>query len=193
MIKRSEQYFRYPPNLSMLDLATVVSMYRGRGEPVKAPAGEYFGCAHSFKLVREAKTWFGLYYTQLAWDQLLTKDSGGYPLTEVEMNVLGLAAGRDSHPRTRDYIEKNSGIMPQVGYMIVNDLKTFGFLEETDQAELVLTSSGEDALNGIARRIYEKKFIPEMLLVNRERYVKPTPAATKGDHDASRGPQIDLF
>ena len=39
----------------MLDLATVVSMYRGRGEPVKAPAGEYFGCAHSFKLVREAK------------------------------------------------------------------------------------------------------------------------------------------
>ena len=135
-----------------------------------------------------------MYYTQLAWDQLLTKDSGGYPLTEVEMNVLGLAAGRDSHPRTRDYIEKNSGIMPQVGYMIVNDLKTFGFLEETDQAELALTSTGEDALNGIARRIYEKKFIPGgccWSIANATLNLRLRPP--KGDHDTSRGPQIDLF
>ncbi|MCC5926801.1 MAG: hypothetical protein JJU41_09610 [Bacteroidetes bacterium] len=193
MIKRNDNYFRYPPNLNMLDLATLVSLYRSRGEPVKSAAGDYFGCAHSFKLVREAKTWFGLHYSQASWDAMLTKDAQGYPLTEAEMNVLGLASGLGGHPQTREFIEKNIGVIPQLGYMIVNDLKTFGFVEEQEGGTLSLSSTGEDALNGIAKRIYEKKFIPEMLQISRERYVKPTPTASKDVGDKLKGPQIDLF
>lgn len=190
MIKRSDQHFRYPPNLNMLDLATLVTMYRNRGEPVKAASGEYFGCAYSFRLVREAKKWFGLYYAQPAWDSLLTKGSQGYPLTEAEMNVLGIAAHLDEHPATRSFAENNCGVPAKVAYMIVNDLKTFGFITEDEHQFLDLTAAGEDALQGIARRIYEKKYIPEMLLVNRLRHMNPsaTPEAVK-----KTGPQIDLF
>lgn len=198
MIKRNDNYFRYPSNLNMLDLATLVSLYRSRGEPVKSAAGEYLGCAHSFKLVREAKTWFGLHYAQSSWDALLTKDSQGYPLTEAEMNVLGLASGEGGHPQTREFIEKNLGVIPQLGYMIVNDLKTFGFIEErapneNEPAIIRITVSGRDALQGIARRIYEKKFMPEMLQVNRDRYIKPTPTAIRDALAKPKGPQIDLF
>jgi len=190
MIKRSEHYFRYPSNLSMLDLATLVSMYRSRGEPVKAPAGEYFACSHSFRLVREAKSWFGLYYTQSAWDQLLTRDSGGYPLTEAELNALGLAAHQDEHPNTREFIERNIGVMSQLGYMIVNDLKTFGYLVEDEEHHLSLTDTGEEALQGLARRIYDRKFIPEMLYVNQQRYVNPSARDVQRPTGKS---QIDLF
>lgn len=190
MIKRSEVHFRYPSNLNMLDLATLVSMYRSRGEPVKAPAGEYYACSHSFRLVREAKSWFGLYYTQSAWDQLLTRDSQGYPLTEAELNVLGLAAGMDEHPSLREFVEKNVGVMPQLGYMIVNDLKTFGFLVEDADHLLELTAEGEDALQGIARRIYDRKYIPEMLYVNQQRYINPSARDVQRSSSTS---QIDLF
>ncbi len=193
MIKRNDNYLRYPTNLNMLDLATLVSLYRSRGEPVKSASGEYFGCAHSHKLVREAKTWFGLHYSQASWDALLTKDSQGYPLTEAEMNVLGLASGLGGHPTTRDFIEKNVIVLPQLAYMIVNDLKTFGFVSEEEGGVLSLSSTGEDALQGVAKRIYEKKFIPEMLMLNRERYVKPTPTAVRDSSDKLKGPQIDLF
>ncbi len=189
MIKRSENYFRYPPNLNMLDLATLVTMYRNRGEPVKAALGEYFGCSHSHKLVREAKSWFGLYYTQSSWDALLTRDSLGYPITEVEMNVLGLAAHLDAHPNTREFAENNIGVMPQLGYMIVNDLKTFGFISENDDGHIALSSEGEDALQGFCKRVYDKKFFPEMLQINQLRYIKPG----SSDIPRTKGPQIDLF
>jgi hypothetical protein len=192
MIKRSESFFRYPPNLNMLDLATLVSLYRSRGEPVKAPAGEYLGCAFSFKLVKEAKTWFGLYYSQSSWDALLTKGSGGYPLSEVELNALGLAAHLDEHPNSRDFVEKNIGVTPQLGYMIVNDLKSFGFINESEGGFLTLSKTGDEALLGIARRIYEKKFIPEMLLINRQRYLKPSGSQSTTE-PRTTGPQIDLF
>lgn len=190
MIKRSEIYFRYPSNLNMLDLATLVSMYRNRGEPIKAPSGDYFACSLSLKLIREAKCWFGLYYTQSAWDQLVTRGSQGYPLTEAEMNTLGLAAHMDEHPNSREFVERNIGVMPQMGYMIVNDLKTFGFLAEDDQHLLYLTEHGEDALHGIARRIYDKKYIPEMLYVNQQRYINP---GSKEVHKSPNASQIDLF
>lgn len=190
MIKRSEIYFRYPSNLNMLDLATLVSMYRNRGEPLKAPSGEYFACSHSFKLVKEAKCWFGLYYTQSSWDQLLTRDSKGYPLTEAELNILGLAAHQDENPNSRSFIEKNGMVTPQLAYMIVNDLKSFGFLREDDHSHILLTEDGEDALNGIAKRIYDRKFIPEMLLINHQRYLKPNQS---DPHRATKASQIDLF
>lgn len=190
MIKRSDKFFRYPANLNMLDLATLVSMYRSRGEPIKAPPGDYFACSLSFRLVREAKSWFGLYYTQSSWDQLLTRDSQGYPLTEAELNIMGLAARLDDHAAERAYIERNSGVMPQLAYMIVNDLKTFGFIQEDDTTQLFLTAEGEDALQGIARRIYDRKFIPEMLYVNQQRYINPT---QKEIHKPPNASQIDLF
>jgi hypothetical protein len=189
MLRRSEQYFRYPPNLNMLDLASLVTMYRNRGLPVKSAPGEYFACSMSFKLVREAKNWFGLHYAQTSWDALLTKDSQGYPLTEAEMNVLGIAAHWDATPHTRDFAEKNCGVTPQLGYMIVNDLKSFGFISEDENTLLSLTNLGEDALHGIAKRIYDKKFVPDMLLVNRQRYMKPEIS----DAPKTKGPQIDLF
>jgi hypothetical protein len=192
MLKRSESFFRYPPNLNTLDLASLVSMYRSRGEPIKAPAGEYLGCSYSFKLVKEAKTWFGLHYSQPSWDALLTKSSGGYPLTEVEMNALGLAAHLDDYPNSRDFVEKNIGVTPQLGYMIVNDLKSFGFITESEGGFLSLSQSGEEALQGIARRIYEKKFIPEMLLLNRQRYINPKGTQATSE-PRTKGPQIDLF
>ena len=74
--------------------------------------------------------------------------------------------------------------------MIVNDLKTFGFLAEDDQHLLYLTEHGEDALQGIARRIYDKKYIPEMLYVNQQRYINP---GSKEIHKSPNASQIDLF
>lgn len=173
----------------MLDLASLVTMYRNRGLPEKAAPGDYLACSLSFKLIREAKNWFGLYYSQSSWDALLTKDCQGYPLTEAEMNVLGIAAHLDSTPHTRDFAEKNCGVTPQLGYMIVNDLKTFGFIAEDESTQISLTHAGEEALQGIAKRIYDKKFVPDMLLVNRQRYMKPEIT----DAPKTRGPQIDLF
>ena len=42
MQKRNHFHFQYPPNIHELDLATMVSMFRSRGEPRKAPPGEYY-------------------------------------------------------------------------------------------------------------------------------------------------------
>jgi len=163
MEKRSDYHFKYPPNIHELDLATMVSMYRARGEPRKATPGKYLACTVTRNLMKEGKWWFGLYYSQRAWDSLLTKGSEGYPLTEAELNVLGLvhAEGKE-HPH-REYIEKNCGAIPKLAYLIVNDLKQFGFLLEDETGFLAITPRGEKALQGICKRIYEKRFNLEML------------------------------
>lgn len=162
MQKKSDFIFKYPPNLQELDLATMVSMYRSRGEPRKAAAGKYLACAVSHKLLKDAKWWFGLYYSQEAWDDLLTKYCGGYPLTEAELNVLGLVNASEEPPH-REYVEKNAGVISKLAYLIVSDIKQFGFIQEDDQGFLHITSTGEQALQGIARRLYGKRFSPEML------------------------------
>jgi hypothetical protein len=163
MEKRSEYHFKYPPNIHELDLATMVSMYRARGEPRKAAPGKYLACTITRNLLKEGKWWFGLYYSQKAWDSLLTKDSEGYPLTEAELNILGLVYASGEEPPHREYIEKNCGAIPKLAYLIVNDLKQFGFLEENDHGFLAITYAGEKALQGICRRIYEKRFTVDML------------------------------
>lgn len=163
MDKRSDHHFNYPPNIHELDLATMVTMYRTRGEPQKAGPGEYLACAHSHQLLKEGKWWFGLYYGQRAWDSLLTNGSEGYPLTGVELQVLGLASLGHKEPFHRDFVEKNSGTIPKLAYLVINDLKLFGFLTETEEGLLHLTSSGEKALFGICRRIYRRSFSEEML------------------------------
>ncbi len=164
MEKKSDFIFSYPPNLQELDLATMVNLYRERGEPRKADPSGYIACAVTKKLLKEAKSWFGLYYSQSAWDSLLTKSSGGYPLTEAEMNALGLIFASTDEPPHREYVEKQIGVIPKLAYLILNDIKKFGFIREDDQGFLMITPSGERALQGIARRIYNKRFTPEMLV-----------------------------
>ena len=191
MLKRTDHYFRYPPNLNMLDLATLVNLYRSRGEPIKAKSGEYFGCAVTFKLIREAKMWFGLYYSQTGWDLLLSKGASGYPITEIEMNVLGLATGESEYPTERSFIEKNAGGTQQLTFMVINDLKTFGFLNEDQLTRLTVTPAGEEALHGFTKKLFEKKFIPDMLYINEKKFIQPTiQVAAKKDKDS---PQIDMF
>lgn len=173
MEKKSQYHFSYPPNLHKLDLATLVSMYRDRGIPKKAKPGEYFACAKTGKLIKEGKWWFGLYYSQTSWDKTLTKSCEGYPLTEVEMNVLGLVQSAKDEAVKRDYVEQNSGAIGKLAYMIVNDLKEFGFLSLDDQERLFITPRGEKALQGLARRIYGKKFDADMLVTDQENITKP--------------------
>ena len=166
MEKKSDFYFKYPPNLHELDLASLVSMYRERGLPKKATTGEYFACAKTHRLVKNAKWWFGLYYSQQAWDNLLTKGSEGYPLTETELNVLGLVLDAGDQAVSREFVEQNCGTISKLTYMIINDMKEFGFLSIENNDRLLITPRGEKALQGIAQRIYGKKFAPDMLLVN---------------------------
>ncbi len=173
MEKKSHFHFRYPPNLHELDLATLVSMYRERGMPKKAKVGEYFACSATHRMVKNAKWWFGLYYSQNAWDKLLTKGSEGYPLTETELNILGLVFDAGDKAVSRDYVEENCGTISKLIYMIINDLKEFGFLTIEDNDRLLITPRGEKALQGITKRIYDKKFTPEMLLVNQEQGPAP--------------------
>lgn len=163
MEKRTEHYFRYPPNIHELDLATMVNMYRSRGEPRRAGPGEYLACSVTRHLMKEGKWWFGLYYSQNAWDSLLTRGSGGYPLTDVELSLMGMVKLAGDEPLHRDFTEKNCGTIPKLAYLIVNDLKQFGFLIESETGFLTMSSSGEQALQGICRRLYGKRFTPDML------------------------------
>lgn len=168
MEKTSQHYFRYPRNLHEIDLATLVSMYRDRGIPKKAKPGEYFACAATGNLIKGGKWWFGQYYEQKAWDRTLTKGSEGYPLTEVEMNILGMAYAAEGQAPNRDYVEQNAGVISKLSYMIINDLKEFGFLSIDEQKRLLIAPRGEKALQGIARRIYGRKFHPDMLRINQD-------------------------
>lgn len=190
MEKKSDFHFSYPPNLRELDLATLVSMYRERGAPRKAKAGDYFACAVTHELIKEGKWWFGLYYSQKAWDDLLTKGSEGYPLTEVELNVLGMVLDSNNDTVLRDFVEQNSGAVSKLAYMIVNDLKEFGFLAAENNDRLLITPRGEKALHGIASRIYGKKFSSDMLSTNRDR--DPEPAMEQA-RKKSESDQASLF
>lgn len=186
-MKKNPLYFRYPPNLNSLDLANTISMYRSRGEPAAASAGDYFGCSATFKLIKQAKTWFGLYYSQPAWDALLTKGSKGYPLTEAELNILGMAHLPPTPETDRTFIEAKCGVLTQLAFLIVNDLKQFGFVEESEGGILTITESGEKALQGIAQRLHDRRFSPDMLLINRD----SDPTITQAQKKKSN--QKDLF
>ncbi|WP_340104049.1 hypothetical protein [Rhodohalobacter sp. 8-1] len=164
MEKKSDHIFSYPPNLQELDLATLVNLYRERGEILKARAGNYVACAITKKLLKEAKSWFGLFYSQGAWDSLLTKSSDGYPLTEAEMNALGLVYSNRNEPPHREFVEKNIGVLPKLAYLIINDIKQFGFIKEDENGFLMIAPSGEKALQGIAKHMYGKPFTEEMLI-----------------------------
>lgn len=146
----------------------MVTMYRMRGEPRKSSPGEYFACSISHDIIKEGKWWFGLFYSQKVWDALITKGSEGYPLTDAELTILGMVfVSKDLYHR--EYIEQHAGITEKLAYLVLNDLRSFGFLDEDESGLLRITPRGEKALHGIARRIYEKRFMPEML----ENYTAP--------------------
>lgn len=189
MEKKSDFIFSYPPNLQELDLATMVTLYRSRGDVKKEKAGHYLACAATKKLLKEAKVWFGLYYSQEAWDSLLTKGANGYPITEAELNALGLVFLNSDEPPHREYVEKNIGTIPKLAYLIINDIKQFGFLNENDNGFLTITNQGERALQGIAKRIYGKTFVPEMLAT----YKKDKPEIGSGRTKKSDIDQTSLF
>lgn len=189
-MKGSAKYFMYPDNLNILDLASIVSMYRSRGKPVKAPSGEYYACCDSRKLIKEAKYWFGLYYSQQAWDEYLTPDSGGYPLTDVEMDIMAKTLyPQKEGPVMRQEIEESLDIVPQLGFLIINDLRQFGFMEEDESNFLYLTPQGEAAFQGIASRIFQKPFSPEMFATKESKQEKPE--IKKAEKQSDR--QIRLF
>lgn len=182
---QKNKYFRYPDNLNILDLATLVSMYRSRGEPVKAASGEYYACAETRKLVKEAKFWFGLYYSQTAWNQYLTPDSRGYPLTDVEMNILArVLYPPEDNAALRSQVEESLDIVPQLAFLIINDLKQFGFLQEDEGTRLNITSAGELALQGIASRVYQKPFSPDMFRKGKAYPKKPEMERAKKSPDS---------
>lgn len=187
MEKKSDHIFSYPPNLQELDLATLVNLYRERGEVLKARAGQYVACTITKKLLREAKSWFGLFYSQDAWDSLLTKNSGGYPLTEAEMNALGLIYSNRKEPPHREFVEKNIGTLPKLAYLIINDIKQFGFIKEDENGFLTIAPSGEKALQGISRRMYGKPFTEEMLISFQQAHsVEPTSEPKKQGSRSSK-------
>lgn len=190
MEKKSDFHFSYPPNLNQLDLATLVSMYRDRGLPRNAKTGDYFACAVTHNLIKEGKSWFGLYYSQKAWDKLLTQGAEGYPLTEVELNVLGIVYNSENDAVLRSKVEQNCGAVSKLAYMIVNDLKEFGFLTVEENNRVMITPRGEKALQGLARRIYDRKFSPEMLLLNQGRTPRPTMERARKKQDNE---QASLF
>lgn len=156
-------FFQYPPNIQVLDLATLVSLYRQRGEPFDVPPAEIVSCAISHRIIKRSKRWFGLHYSQKAWDALLTTGAEGYPLTPAEFNILGLAAAPPKAILEREFAQKNCGTTAELGYLIINDLIQFGFLHAPTDYELHLTERGEIALDGISRRLYGSGFKPELL------------------------------
>src|SRR5699024_7358563 len=105
------------------------------------------------------------------------------------MNILGLAyAAEDGAPK-RGFAEQHAGVISKLSYMIVNDLKEFGFLSIDEQKRLLITPRGEKALQGIAQHIYGKKFHPDMLKINQEIVVQPAiERASKEDNE-----QASLF
>jgi ribosomal protein S19E (S16A) len=87
--------------------------------------------------------------------------------------VLGLVYSADEEAPSRDFVEQNCGAVSKLAYMIVNDLKEFGFLSLDDHDRLLITPRGEKALQGVAKKIYGKKFKPDMLKVNQGEIANP--------------------
>lgn len=179
----------YPSNLHELDLASMVSLYRSRGEPRRSAPGKYLGCSLTGELIREGKWWFGLYYSQAAWDRLLTKNSKGYPMTSTEFLALGKikVAGE---PCYREFLEVQIGVSPKLAYLILNDLKQFGFIHEDIHGVLYLSPDGEKALDGFSRRLFGKRFVPEFI-----NELDPDQELLPGSRQAQGSPvnQVSLF
>lgn len=179
--------FVYPPNLHELDLASMVTMYRSRGEPRKAAPGKMLACALTKELIREGKWWFGLYYSQSSWDSLLTKNAKGVPMTPTEFLAMGKIA-TSQEPVYREFLEVQLDVSPKLSYLLLNDLKQFGFVLEDPQSVLTLSLDGEKALDGLSRRLFEKRFQPDLLFDTLD-----SDSSTSSTSRASTVNQVSLF
>ncbi|HBD42775.1 MAG TPA: hypothetical protein DC011_03620, partial [Bacteroidetes bacterium] len=108
------------------------------------------------------KWWFGLYYCQSSWDSLLTKNAKGVPMTPTEFLAMGKIA-TSQEPVYREFLEVQLDVSPKLSYLLLNDLKQFGFVLEDPQSVLTLSLDGEKALDGLSRRLFEKRFQPDLL------------------------------
>src|SRR5690625_7411016 len=81
------------------------------------------------------------------------------------MSALSLIFTMQDDPPQREFIEKNMGVLPKLAYLIINDISQFGFIEESEHGLLTITQKGEQALNGISRRLYGKRITPAMLVL----------------------------
>jgi hypothetical protein len=131
----------------------MVTMYRSRGEPRKAPPGKMLACALTKELIREGKWWFGLYYSQSSWDSLLTKNAKGVPMTPTDFLAMGKIAV-SQEPVYREFLEVQLDVSPKLSYLLLNDLKQFGFILEDPHSVLTLSLDGEKALDGLSRRLF---------------------------------------
>lgn len=158
-----EVFFQYPVNMSQIELASLILMYRGRGEVIKASPSSFLCCALENRLIKQAKSWFGKVYSQEAWDRMLSPDALGYPLTPLELHILGYASQTQGNQTyTRDVVDRYLDLPPSFGYVLINDLISFGFLQANDNY-LLITELGEKAMNGLSRRLYKKRYKQDML------------------------------
>lgn len=152
----------YPGNLQSLDLATMVHLFRNRGEPRRAAGGDYFFCVNSLDLVKEARNWFGVHIGIQAWDRMMTPHSNGYPLTAVEIRLLGSIRYCEGQCRPRSDLESEAEVHPQLLSLIIRDLIQFGFLTDEDSL-LRVSADGERALHGYSRHYFGKTYYPGLL------------------------------
>lgn len=193
-----EVFFQYPLNMNQIDLASLILLYRSRGEIVNASPSSFLCCALENRLVKQAKAWFGKVYSQEAWDRMLTKDAQGYPLTPYELHILGYAANK-SHTThyKREFIDRYLEIPNSFGYVLINDLINFGFLE-ADEVFLRITDNGEKALHGLSRRLFKMRYKEEML-PHLSGYILPTNtkhlprSSKKSDPYNDKKSQVSLF
>ena len=91
-------------------------------------------------------------------------------------------------PIERTFMDNNVGVRQQLAFMIGNDMKQFGFLRESENELLYITPKGEEALQGICRRIFEKKFHPDMLMIRQEE-TRTSEKSSAARYDESSGTQ----
>lgn len=97
---------------------------------------------------------------------MLTTGCEGYPLTEVEFNVMGLVKAPPQPRISREFIEQNCGIVSQLGFLIFNDLRQFGFIDEPEDHIFELSHRGEIALDGLSRGLFDTGFKPDLLWIH---------------------------
>lgn len=160
-----EVFFQYPGNIGDVELASMILLYRSRGEVVKATPSTFFCCSLENRLIKQAKDWFGKSYSQSAWDRMLTNGSKGYPLTPHEMHLLGYAATKKPNHQfyLRNEVSRYLQLPESFCYVLMNDLEQFGFLQQGEQQQMLITDEGEKALQGISRRIFKKRYREEFL------------------------------
>ena len=132
MEKKSNHIFSYPPNLQELDLATLVNLYRERGEVLKALDGKLRGLRNHKKTAEGGQivVWSFLQPGRLGLSPY--KKLGRLSINGSRNERPGLVYSNRKEPPHREFVEKNIGTLPKLAYLIINDIKQFGFIKEDE-------------------------------------------------------------